>query len=151
MPLKMDAERSTLGAATAIKRKPRILVVDDEALVRSMVLDVLAVLGYETDAAVSAPEALDMFGHNTYDLALIDFLMPEMNGVELVGRLRQKAPGVKIIMSTGFDDDPALARAQAQGVVVLHKPVGIACLQAAIDDLLADDMPSQESQGPRRS
>jgi len=128
--------------------KSRILVVDDEALVRSMVLEVLTMLGYETDAAVSAIEALAMFDHKTYDLALIDFLMPEMNGDELARRLRQKAPGVKILMSTGFDDDPALARAQAEGVLVIQKPVGIERLHAAIHHLLSEGMPSQEFPEP---
>jgi two-component system response regulator (stage 0 sporulation protein F) len=113
-----------------------------------MVLEVLTMLGYETDAAVSAIEALAMFDHKTYDLALIDFLMPEMNGDELARRLRQKAPGVKILMSTGFDDDPALARAQAEGVLVIQKPVGIERLHAAIDHLLSEGMPSQEFPEP---
>jgi CheY-like chemotaxis protein len=150
MPLQMDAEPAPRGPMP-VKPKTRILVVDDEAMVRSMILDVLAAFGYETDTAVSAPEALDMFDHKTYDLALIDFLMPEMNGVELAGRLRQKAPGVKILMSTGFDDDPALARAEALGALVLHKPVGIDRLHAAISHLLSEDTSSQETQDLRRS
>ena len=120
--------------------KARILVVDDEAFVRSMVLDVLAALGYETDGAVSAPEALALFADNDYDLAMIDFLMPEMNGAELADRLRLQAPGVKILMTTGLDDDPALARAQARGAVVLRKPMSIDRLHAAIDHLLSGEM-----------
>jgi CheY-like chemotaxis protein len=128
--------------------KARILVVDDEALVRSMLLDVLAALGYETDGAVSAPEALALFTHNDYDLVVIDFLMPEMNGAELADRLRLQTPGVKILMTTGLEDDPALARAQAQGALVLQKPMSIDRLRTAIDHLLSGEMPTQPFPDP---
>jgi CheY-like chemotaxis protein len=128
--------------------KARILVVDDEALVRSMMLDVLAALGYETDGAVSAPEALALFADNDYDLAVIDFLMPEMNGDELADRLRLQAPGVKILMTTGLDDDPALARAQARGALVLQKPMSIDRLRTAIDHLLSEEMPTHTFPDP---
>lgn len=128
--------------------KARILVVDDEALVRSMLLDVLAALGYETDGAVSAPEALALFAHTDYDLAVIDFLMPEMNGAELADRLRLQTPGVKILMTTGLEDDPALARAQAQGALVLQKPMSIDRLRTAIDHLLSGEMPTEPFPDP---
>lgn len=128
--------------------KARILVVDDEALVRSMILDVLAALGYQTDGAVSAPEALSLFADHDYDLALIDFLMPEMNGAELADRLRLQAPGVKILISTGLDDDPALARAQAQGALVLRKPMSIDRLRSAIEHLLSEAITSQQFPDP---
>jgi CheY-like chemotaxis protein len=137
-----------MGATVTRVPKPRILLVDDEALVRSMMLDVLAALGYETDGAVSAAEALALFADKDYGLAVIDFLMPEMNGAELADHLRLQAPGVKVLITTGLDDDPALARAQAQGALVLRKPMSIDRLRTAIDHLLSGEMPTHTFPDP---
>jgi len=73
----------------------RILLVDDQIINHLHVRAVLEKRNYSVESAYSAKEALDFLKSNVYDIVLVDFLMPEMNGEELVRKIRkedQKTP-----------------------------------------------------------
>ena len=110
---------------------PRVLVVDNERHVRLMLCDVLTHWGCEADAATSAAEALERLAHAAYDVLVADFGVAEMNGVELVERVRARDPALRVIMltATGADLDPA---AQRVGFTLLHKPFELARLRTAL-------------------
>ena len=94
-------------ASESVSRRKTVLVVDDEELVRGLVLKRLEVLGYDTIAAVDGEEGVHLFSErlNEIDLVLLDFAMPKMNGVEAFGELIRIRPDVKAILSSGYTED----------------------------------------------
>src|SRR2546428_10484616 len=81
-------------------RAPRVLVVDDERHVRSMLCDALALWGCRPDGAASASEGLQLFVQGGYDLVMTDFRMPGADGLELIESVRDRDPSVGVIMFT---------------------------------------------------
>ena len=110
---------------------PKILLVDDNAVVRDMLVDLVGSLGYAADAASGGAEALALFDSNHYDIVLTDLLMPEMSGWEVLAAVRQRDPRMPVIIITGT---PAVGdpRAAQPGVAVLKKPVDVKALDDAI-------------------
>ena len=68
---------------------PRILLVDDDRLLREVIGDFLSVHGYEVDLAEDAEHALNKFEEGKYRLALIDIVMPGINGIELMKKIME--------------------------------------------------------------
>jgi len=83
----------------------RVLVVDDEELVRKFVERVLREAGYTTATAADGPEALETAARlDTFDVLVTDVMMPQMTGDELARRIRVQTPGIKVLYLTGFSD-----------------------------------------------
>ncbi|MBT8367902.1 MAG: response regulator, partial [Deltaproteobacteria bacterium] len=80
----------------------RILVVDDELIVRESLKDWLAEEGFSVDIAASGPEALDQLTKQTYQLMLLDIKMPEMDGVEVLQKAKESLPDLNVIMMTAY-------------------------------------------------
>ena len=115
---------------------PKILLVDDNAVVRDMLVDLVGSLGYAADAASSGAEALALFDQNHYDIVLTDLLMPGMSGWEVLAAVRQRNPRIPVVIITGTAptvDDP---RAAQPGVAVLRKPVDVKALDDTIKEKL---------------
>lgn len=82
--------------------KPNILIVDDEVAIRKALEKFLNGLGYNAFAASNAEEALKISEEETIDLALIDLVMPGIDGVELIRRFKARDPKMICIVMTGF-------------------------------------------------
>jgi CheY-like chemotaxis protein len=109
---------------------PHILLVDDDEDTCASMADVLADLGYPVEVATDARTALDLARGRRYSLALLDYKMPEMSGVELFLRIRQFSPDTSGIMVTAFPEDDVRRAAESAGIQrVLPKPI-------AFDELL---------------
>jgi CheY-like chemotaxis protein len=80
----------------------RILVVDDNHIVRQANLALLASAGYDVDGAKDGAEGWDALQVKHYDLVLTDNTMPRMTGIELIEKLRSSPQTVPVIMATGF-------------------------------------------------
>lgn len=112
-----------------------ILVVDDEDLVRDVVVRMIEDLGY---AAIPAPDgivALELVAKHDVHAALVDLTMPRMSGAELVAQLRANYPDLKIVLCTGYDRDrkgPVLADAY------LPKPFRMEALEAILGKLVPE-------------
>ena len=119
-------------------RLPRILVVDDEAVVRQFVERVLRDTGYEVAVAPGGPEALAIADEQSpFDLFVIDVRMPDMSGDELARRLRQRFQRVEVLFFTAhsdllFEDRAALEAHEA----FLDKPVTMKGLLEAVSLIL---------------
>ncbi len=87
-----------------------ILVVDDDDGVRRFIVETLETSGYRVTAAASGPEGLARFGEAMPDVLVVDYAMPEMNGVELVRQVRDRRPGFPVVMATGYADMAAVDR-----------------------------------------
>jgi two-component system response regulator HydG len=85
-----------------VNDKGRMLIVDDEPIVRDSLGKWFAEEGYEVAAAESASEALRRMADGRWDLALVDIKMPGVDGIELLNRLRDVDPNLIIIIMTGY-------------------------------------------------
>ncbi len=88
--------------AVGERRDFRILVVDDELVVRDSIKEWLEDEGYTVDMAASGPEALDKLSTQPYHLMLTDIKMPGMDGVELLKRAHKSFPDLTVIMMTAY-------------------------------------------------
>ncbi|MBI5210818.1 MAG: response regulator [Elusimicrobia bacterium] len=81
---------------------PRVLVIDDDKNQRYMLQFSLQSNGYEVVAVASGQEALDQAGASKFDAAVCDIMMPGMNGVETLEKLKALQPELKVVMATGY-------------------------------------------------
>jgi DNA-binding NtrC family response regulator len=101
----------------------RILVVDDEAPMRDSLAEWLRNEGYEADTAPGGVEALAAMERASYDLALVDIKMPGMDGLELLGRLREAYPQTMVIIITAYGSIQSAIEAMKGGATdYLLKP-----------------------------
>ncbi len=114
-----------------------ILVVDDDASVRGLFQQVLAGAGYEVVVARDGAEALKKVHEERFDLLLTDLVMPEQEGLEIIGILRKERPDLKVVAVSGAFGGTFLKAAQLLGAsATLLKPVSpnqlLAAVQAAL-------------------
>ncbi len=93
----------------------RIVVVDDEEIVTSLVRDALEDEGFSISTASSGPEALEIIKSNGVDLIITDIRMPQMDGIELASKARQISPDVVVIFMTGYANLDSAKEAIKQG------------------------------------
>jgi two-component system, NtrC family, response regulator HydG len=107
----------------SIPNKGRILIVDDELVVRDSLARWFAAEGYEAKALANAREALEV-ATQEWDLALLDIKMPGMDGMELEARLKEADPDLILIMMTGYATVDTAVKALKNGAYdYLTKPV----------------------------
>jgi DNA-binding response OmpR family regulator len=80
----------------------KILVVDDEVTAGKSIEKILAKKGFYVDIALSADEGLDKIEKELFELVLLDIMMPQVNGVELLGIIKKKWPHLNVVMITGY-------------------------------------------------
>jgi two-component system NtrC family sensor kinase len=120
---------------TEPQRSPpgRILVVDDDAAVRLTARTMLEELGHEVVEAAGGAEAMGRLARNPhFDLLVIDFAMPQMNGAELVAEVTKQWPVLPILFLTGYVENDALRPWSELGYRTLRKPFGGSELAAAV-------------------
>ncbi|MGA2267786.1 MAG: sigma-54 dependent transcriptional regulator [Bryobacteraceae bacterium] len=109
---------------TPIKTKGKILVVDDELVVRDSLGKWFISEGYMARPAGSAREALEMIQQIEFDIALIDIKMPGMDGMELQSRLREADPDLTVVIMTGYASVETAVQALKHGAYdYITKPV----------------------------
>jgi putative nucleotidyltransferase with HDIG domain len=93
----------------------RMLVVDDETHVRSMVGSTLERIGYEVKLASSASEALELLEQTSYDLLLTDIVMQDMSGIALLEKVHAQFPNLPVVMVTAIHDISVAIDAMRRG------------------------------------
>ena len=79
-----------------------ILIVDDDRVVLSSCRRVLEAEGYDTSLTSSVKEALQILEEKNFDLLLVDVIMPEYDGIYLIGNVREKLPRLPILVMSGY-------------------------------------------------
>ncbi|MBI5076665.1 MAG: sigma-54-dependent Fis family transcriptional regulator [Nitrospirae bacterium] len=82
--------------------KGKILVIDDEDIVRLSCSRSLVPEGYELKMAKNGPEGLKLLEEETFDLVLTDLKMPNMDGIEVLGTIKEKWPKTDVVIVTGY-------------------------------------------------
>lgn len=114
-----------------------VLVVDDEQLVRDLLVQFLTLRGYRALGVKEGPEAISMVEQTSPDLILLDLMLPGMNGVEVLRRLRDKHFSGAIIIVTGSYDEELLQDAWSlHPQEVITKPIDLDKLLAMIQLVL---------------
>jgi signal transduction histidine kinase/CheY-like chemotaxis protein len=118
------------------RRAATILLVDDEDIVRRATADMLADIGYSIVEAASGAEALKLVRDGAaFDIVVSDYLMPGMNGVDLIRHLRQLAPGLPAMLISGYS---TIAEGSGSELPRLAKPFRQADLARSVAQLLAE-------------
>ena len=116
-----------------------ILVIDDDARIRESLSRVLAQGGARVEAAESAEAALGVFQELSPDLVISDIRMPGMDGLQLLKTLKERSPGVDVILMTAFDDLPTIAESMKEGAAdLLVKPLDLHQLRAVVQRVFED-------------
>ena len=111
----------------------KILIVEDEEMIREGISDYLTDSGYETLEAGDGEEALEQFSNHQVDLVLLDIQMPKLNGLEVLSEIR-KSSQVPVLMLTAFQDEEykmSAFAALADGY--LEKPFSLSLLKVRVD------------------
>ena len=131
-PVKVEPERTPQGTGETI------LVVEDEPVVRSLVVEVLNDLGYETLEAGEASEALEITeSQQRIDLMVSDVGLPGMNGRQLAEIVRQQRPGLKVLFATGYAESFAANDLLGPDMAVMTKPFAIDAFALKVGEMLS--------------
>jgi len=133
-PLALAIESPDLPRGTE-----RVLLVEDEPLVRSLAADLLRTQGYDVVVAEDGVEALRMAGATTrdFELLLTDVVMPRMGGKALAHEVQARRPGTRVLYISGYPD----GLIEGQGIdhdsaPILHKPFSLAGLAQKVREVL---------------
>ncbi|MEW6368541.1 MAG: PAS domain S-box protein [Acidobacteriota bacterium] len=123
--------------------KGRILIMDDEEIIRETAGEMLEYLGYEIALAASGREAVDRYQQSVregklFDAVILDLTVPGgIGGKEALAMLRQIDPGVRAIVSSGYSNDPVMAEFREHGFCgVVAKPYKIEDLSQALQEAI---------------
>jgi len=134
--------RAEGGSEVIVPTEPlRILLVDDEDLVRNATVQMLESGGHEVDEAASAAAALQLLRQRQdYDALIVDYMMPGLNGVALVSEARALTPDLPALLITGYAGlNPSLD----DGLRRLEKPFRQAELEAALSEVVGHGGPER--------
>jgi CheY-like chemotaxis protein len=136
--------------------RERLLVMDDEHVVREVCVQILRHLGYDVDAAGWGEEAVEMYAAarkdgRPYDAVLLDLTVPGgMGGVETLAALRALDPDVRAIATSGYSDDPAIADHRRTGFAAgLAKPFSPMALGQVVRRVLGRKGPLSSGSNPK--
>ena len=124
----------------------KILIVDDEELLRDMLVEVLTAEGYKVDSAANGVEAGELIISNDYELVATDFFMPNMNGLEFIKIYQDSFPDIKFILFSGggkdleINVDENCIAYKGQEIIVdlyIKKPFSINDILVSIENLLS--------------
>lgn len=118
-----------------VRERARILVVDDDALQRELLVEFLGGRGYDVESTEDGEKAWNLLKRQSeYDLVITDLDMPVMNGLQLIDRVRKQALPVEVILRTGFTMYEVAKRTRnLTGLCVLTKPHDIKDLVQSVE------------------
>jgi DNA-binding response OmpR family regulator len=112
----------------------KVLIVDDEPFIRNLIRDTLKPRGFATGFAENGVEALKELENGPYDLVITDVVMPEMEGFELLKRIKKGQPNLPVIILTGFSREHDISDFLLYGAdEYLTKPFQVNELLAAVE------------------
>jgi CheY-like chemotaxis protein len=138
-PWGMDGVERDGGALRRVSSKLRLLMVDDEEIVREAARVILSELGYEVYCVGDGQEAVDLYREHSgrFDLVIVDLSMPVMGGAECYRVLRQLDPRVRVLLSTGHALEDEARRLLREGAVgFVQKPYTMHQLALRVREVL---------------
>ena len=152
LPLQ-SANPQSVPSAQSVKALEhlRVLVVDDEAMVRTIIGEYFKNDGHTVEVADSGRDGLEKFHKGQFDLVVVDRAMPDMNGDRVATAIRSADPNVTIVMLTGFGAMMKDVNEKPTGVdLVVTKPITIDGLRAAVTEAVGLHAASPRQSSPAR-
>ncbi|MBL7661601.1 response regulator [bacterium] len=135
VPTKEDAS----ARVSTNQGQGKVLVIDDEQVVRQVVQRSLEHFGYLVETAADGIAGLEKLKDTAFDLILLDMMMPKMSGEEVFRRARELVPTQKVLLMSGFvSEKRAQAVLDAGGKGFIHKPFSVEDLSRAVHACLSD-------------
>jgi CheY-like chemotaxis protein len=111
----------------------RILVIDDQPAVAAVIADGLLEAGHQVLIAIGGLEGLEVLERTRPDAVFLDLVMPDLDGVEVLRRIRARDQELPVVIISGWGSDEAIEKARALGVTeVLRKPEAVKNLASAL-------------------
>jgi DNA-binding NtrC family response regulator len=117
------------------KFKANVLVVDDDPMLLGLLVDTLETIGYQVTGAQGGVAALDCLTNHSFDLMVTDIKMPDIDGIQLLKKVRRHYPGMPVLFITGYASPEMIGEASPDGF--LAKPFRIQHIEALIEQTLA--------------
>jgi PAS domain S-box-containing protein len=140
-----EVSQSCQDNEKAVEGHGRILVMDDEEIVREVAVQMLSVLGYQVEGSTNGEETIELYlkardAGQPYDAIIMDLTIPGgMGGKETIAKLREIDSSVKAIVSSGYANDPIMAEYEKYGFNgVAPKPYGVQELGSIIQKVLSE-------------
>lgn len=119
---------------TGTGTQPKVLIVDDEAVVRDFLFRVFSLKGLHAKTAEDGEKAVKMAKDEQFDVFFLDVMMPGINGLETLRELKKISPSGKYVMMTGYAVDDILKQASCEGACAsIKKPFDIKQVTDIID------------------
>jgi len=140
LPISKDCSKHLQGRRQPElpERSIRMMVVDDEAIVRSYSKTLFEMHGHRVETFATAAAAIDFYHHNypDIDLVLLDMIMPQMDGQQLFAELKRINPAIKAMLATGYSVESKVQEIVADGILAcLKKPFTYDQLREKITEL----------------
>ncbi|HEY4552029.1 MAG TPA: response regulator transcription factor [Bacillaceae bacterium] len=118
----------------------KILIVDDEEILRMLIADTLEDEGYDIDEAPDGEKALEKLKNEPYDLMILDFMMPCMTGIEVLGNIPEDIRGnIKVLMLTAKTQEADRQEMMKAGTdYMMAKPFSPIDLLSVVEEILHD-------------
>jgi CheY-like chemotaxis protein len=130
--------KKSVSSNTAQAIPKRILVADDDKVIRDAVTWFLEFMGFEVALAGNGIEALAVFLESSFDLVLTDLQMPAMDGLSLASHIKERSPSTPVILLTGCDRETVWKKVERAPVdSVIFKPFRLKDLQRTVQGALA--------------
>ena len=140
---KIAARKASTHEEASIIRQGKILVMDDEEMVRKLAGDLWSIIGYEVGLARDGKEAIELYRKakevgKPFDIVMLDLTIPGgMGGRETIKRLLEIDPDVKAIVVSGYSNDPIMADCKAYGFIgAVTKPYNIEELRKLVGEII---------------
>jgi len=135
-----------------VKRRFNILVIDDEANMLDALRLNLEQAGYSVSTAKTGQEGVALFDSGEYDLVVCDLQLPDMEGTEVLKKVKEKRPSIEVIIISGYGSvSKAVDATKAGAFHFVEKPFEFDALQLLIDRALERQLLIEESEGLRRT
>jgi DNA-binding NtrC family response regulator len=118
-------------------QRPRILIVDDEPNIRQGLAEALDDQGYEIEQAASGEAALELVRSKPFDLVLVDLVMDEMDGIEVLREINREYPQTEVVIITAYGTIETAVKALKEGAYdYLTKPINVKRFRSYVHNIL---------------
>jgi len=133
-----------------ISYKKRVLIIEDDDEMRSLLKEFTEEAGFEADSAANGFEAFRKIEHKTFDLIISDIRMPGLTGFDILPRMKKLQPKAYIILITAFGSEETHRKSIERGAnAYLEKPVHFDRLRALMDEMISSN--GKKEEGARNS
>ena len=133
--------------ARETKRKTPLLIVDDDKAVRRLLSRIAERAGFDVDAAKDGVQAMELLEKKSYDIAIVDLMMPRMSGYDLVQKISTLTPRPVVLVATALMNGDVATLDDSMVRRVIKKPFDINAVAAALVDT-ARDIAAQRATAP---